>query len=154
MTGFRARYGAAPLHLLAVVVSVAISGYAAVRIFGGSKPLSVVIWLAGAVLAHDLLAFPVYSLLSRIAFGRAGESRSPRIVAAANHIRVPAFLSGIFLLVWFPLIFGLTDRYEGNSGLAPSGYLAKWLLLSAALFLISSIAYAVRLRVGERLTPG
>lgn len=150
----RDRYGAGPLHLLAVLASLAISGYAGVRIFGSPEPLSVLIWIAGAVIAHDLLAFPLYSLLGRIAFGRAGESQSPRVVAAVNHIRVPLFFSGILLVVWFPLIFGLSDRYEGNSGLMQSGYLTRWLALSAALFVASGLLYAIRLRGSERPRAG
>ena len=40
------------------------------------------------------------------------------------------------------------DRYTDTTGLSLDVYLGRWLLISAALFLISGIVYAIRLRRG------
>lgn len=146
----RERYGGGPLHMLAALAMAAIAGYAIVRIFGGKDPVGLLIWFVGAILLHDVVAFPLYSAFSRIAFGRAGESRDPRVLAGVNHVRIPLFFSAIMLLVWFPLIFGLSDRYEGVSGLSQSGFMERWLLLSAAAFIVSGLIYAIRLRALTR----
>ena len=45
--------------------------YAFVEIAGQPAPVSFAIWFAGAIVAHDLVAFPLYSLLDLIAGGAA-----------------------------------------------------------------------------------
>jgi hypothetical protein len=47
---------------------------------------------------------------------------------------VPAALSGLLLLVWFPLISGRVASYESATGLSADGFLARWLLITAVLF--------------------
>ena len=59
-------YGASPLHLLTMVGSFALAGYAAVQLL----PLDVfgiALWFAGAVIGHDLLLMPLYTLADRSA---------------------------------------------------------------------------------------
>ena len=93
---------------------------------------------------HDLIAFPLYSGLGLIA-GKAADAR--RGTLALNYVRVPALLSALLLVVWFPLVFGLSERrYEAASGLDVGRYLGDWLLLSGALFALSGFLYAVRSR--------
>ena len=71
------------------------------------------------------------------------------MLAALNHVRIPAALSLLLLVVYLPLILRLDpDRYTDTTGLSPDLYLGRWLLISAALFLISGIVYAIRLRRG------
>ena len=99
--------------------------------------------LVGAVVAHDLVLFPLTALLDRIA------QRAPgaRAVPAVNHLRVPALLSGLLFLVWFPLILGLSERrYETATRLSTDVYLPRWLAVTGALFIASALLYAVRLR--------
>ncbi|WP_083795486.1 hypothetical protein [Catenulispora acidiphila] len=44
-----------------------------------------------------------------------------------NYLRVPAFLSGLLLLVWFPLIPNLSAPYQRETGLSAGVYLnAGW----------------------------
>ncbi len=150
----RERYGSSVLHLLAVLVSMAVVAYAFVAIVARPNAINVVLWFGGAIIAHDLIAFPVYSAFGLIA-GRAalvGAGRlDPRRVVALNHVRVPALLSALALVVWFPLILGLSaDRYRADTGLSASVYLGRWLLLTAALFAGSAVVYAVRLRLDLR----
>ncbi len=64
-----------------------------------------------------------------------------------NHVRIPAFLSALALLMFFPLILGLdTTNYEKDAGLSGDVFLTRWLGLCAALFLGSAVIYAIRLR--------
>ena len=132
-------YGAGPLHLLSHAAALALAAYALTRIFAGGQPWNVVAWLVGAVLLHDAIAFPLYTVLDRLALGRAGRS--------INHVRVPALLSALTFVVFFPLILGLGDgRYERATTLSQDVYLGRWLLLCGALFLTSALIYAVRAR--------
>ena len=132
-------YGAGPLHLLSHVAALAVAAYALSRVFAGAQPWNVVLWLAGAVLLHDAIAFPLYTVLNRLALGRAGR--------AVNHVRVPALLSALAFLVFFPLILGLGNgRYERATTLSPDVYLGRWLLLCGAMFAASALLYAVRAR--------
>lgn len=145
MRRFRYEYGSGPLHALGLAASFALTGYAVLRIAGGPSPLSVLLWFAAAIVAHDLVLLPLYSLVDRIGSRLVPPAASPRSVSALNHVRVPALLSGLMLLVWFPLVLGLSDpTFRSNTGLGTDGYLARWLLLSGALFVVSGLLYAVR----------
>ena len=146
---FRERYGAAPLHLIAVIASFAIAGYAFIEIADHPGVISFAIFFAGAIIAHDLIAFPIYSTLNRIAGG--ATAAAGLAGSAINYVRVPALLSAFAFVVWFPLILGLSsDTYEANSGHAAPDYLGRWLLLTGALFLISGIVLAIRRRAPGR----
>jgi len=146
---FRYEYGAQPLHLIAVVTSLLLCGYALLRITeipGGGR---VLIWLVAAALLHDLVALPLYSGLFRLTHGAAAQAISdrPAMLTALNHVRVPAGLSLLLLVVYAPLILRFDpDRYTATTGLSVDGYLGRWLLISAGLFLVSGIVYAIRLR--------
>ncbi len=152
MSRFRSRYGDQPLHLIAVVITFAIAGYALTRIVASPEPISFALYFAGAIVAHDLVAFPLYSALHRLA-GHAG-SRVRLGRATINYVRVPAILSAFGFVVWFPLILRLdTQRYLADTGNEPPSYLGRWLALTAALFLVSGIAYTIRLRRGRPRGP-
>jgi hypothetical protein len=143
----RRGYGTGPLHLLSHVAALALAGYAFTRIFAGAQPWNVVLWFAGAVLVHDAIAFPLYTALNRVAFGRAGR--------AVNHVRVPALLSVLAFIVFFPLILGLGDgRYERATALSQDVYLGRWLLLCGAMFAVSALLYAVRARRAQPARSG
>jgi hypothetical protein len=151
VTAFRREYGAGPLHLLAVATSVAIAAYALSRVFDVvSDPLRVVLWLAGAIVAHDLVLFPLYALLGAIAGGALvpDASRSRLRIAALNHLRAPALASSLLLLVWFPLIAAEAPRtYLRATGLdVDAYYLDRWLLATAVLFGGSALLFALRVR--------
>ncbi|GHF82760.1 hypothetical protein [Streptomyces thermodiastaticus] len=139
-------YGSGPLHLLVLIASFALTGYAMVRLFA-LRPLGVVIWFVGAAVVHDLILLPLYSLADRSAQAvlRHRATRMPH-PPWINHLRVPAFLSGVLLLVWFPLVFALSRPYPGATGLSIDVYLGRWLAITAVLFLASAVAFAVRLR--------
>ncbi len=150
MARFRAAYGASPLHLLAAIASFAIAGYAFLRIAAAPSALGTFAWFAAAIVAHDLLAFPLYSALNLVA-GRAvlggGEEPGVGRVSALNHLRVPAVLGGFALLLFFPLILGLDSAtYLRDTGVDGDVFLGRWLGICGALFAGSALLYALRLR--------
>lgn len=101
----------------------------------------VALWLVGAALLHDLVLLPLYATADRAVvrgLGAAGHREW------AMYARVPAALSGLLLLVWFPLISGMVDRrYRSATGLSPDGFLARWLLITAVLFAGSALLLAL-----------
>ena len=139
-------YGANPLHLLALLACFALAGYAAVQ-FVGSRPLGVAVWFLGAVIGHDLLLVPLYSLADRSVLA-AIRHRAPGLPAVPwiNYVRVPAALSALLLLLWLPLIFRLTASYHASTELSPNPYVWRWLAVTGALFLLSAVLFALRLR--------
>jgi hypothetical protein len=143
-------YGASPLHLLALLTCFALAGYAAAQLVP-SRPVGVAVWFAGAVVGHDLLLLPLYALADRSVLA-AARHRAPSLPAVPwiNYPRVPAGLSALLLLVWFPLIFRLSSRYQVSTTLSPDPFLWHWLAVTGALFLVSAIAYALRLRAAHR----
>jgi len=140
-------YGANPLHLLALVGCFAVAGYAAARLVP-PNPLGVAIWFVGAVVGHDLVLMPLYALAdwSATAVIRHRAARVPAGVPWINYLRVPAVLSGLLFLVWFPLILRLRTRYQASTTLSPDPFLWHWLGVTGALFLLSAVAFAVRVR--------
>jgi hypothetical protein len=139
-------YGANPLHLLALIGCFAVAGYAAARLVP-SRPLGVATWFLGAVIGHDLLLMPLYTLADRSA-AAVIRHRAPRLppLPWINYLRVPAALSGLLFLVWFPLILRLPAHYQASTTLSPDPYLWHWLAVTGALFLISAVALALRIR--------
>jgi len=139
-------YGAGPLHLLALLACFGLAGYAAARLVS-SRPLGVAAWFLGAVIGHDLLLMPLYSLADRSVMA-AIRHRDPQLPVTPwiNYLRVPAALSGLLLLVWFPLILRLPSPYHASTGLSADPYLWHWLAVTGALFLLSAVAFALRLR--------
>lgn len=142
-------YGASPLHLLALLSSLALAGYAALELFS-SEALLVAVWFAGAAVGHDLLLLPLYALvdtgLVRASRRRRAESLRARSAPWVNYVRAPLLVSGLLFLVFFPSILRLVDNYETTTALSSDPYLERWLLVSGVLFLGSAVAYAVRLR--------
>jgi hypothetical protein len=142
---FRYEYGAPPLHLLAVVASLALAGYAFLRIFENPSTGGVLLWLGLAIISHDLIALPLYSALARIAHIGTHAAVHPRLATLTlNHIRIPAGLSLLALLVSFPLVFKLEqDGLRETTGLDADRYLGNWLLLVAVLFAGSALIEAM-----------
>jgi hypothetical protein len=139
-------YGASPLHLLALLACFGLAGYAAARLVS-SRPLAVAAWFIGAVIGHDLLLMPLYSLADRSVMAVI-RHRDPQRPATPwiNYVRVPAALSGLLLVVWFPLILRLPSPYHASTTLSADPYVWHWLAVTGALFLLSAVAFALRLR--------
>ena len=142
MTLLRRGYGATSVHLAAHVAALALAAYALLQLVDVRSAGNVFLWLIGAVLLHDFVLLPLYGALDRAGQALAGERRW-----AVNHLRVPAALSGLLLLVYFPLILGLSDGNVARvSAVEPGGYAGRWLLVTGLLFAASAALVAVRLR--------
>lgn len=146
---FRRRYGRSPLHLAAHLVVFAIAAFAIDRIASTGSFVKLIALYVGFIIAHDLIFVPTYSALDRAT--RAALARLPARPAGAvtriNHVRVPAFISGVLLIIYFPLISGkAANGYLLSSGHPLEGYLRNWLLISVALFFGSGLIYVIRVR--------
>ena len=151
MTRVRRFYGAQPLHLLATIVSFALVAAGVAGWFqAGSDPRGILLWAVGSGVAFEAILWPLAWLLDRIALGsRTGDraSRPWRGPRNRSYVRVPTLLSALLLIVFAPLIFAAdTPDYEATTGFTPPDYLARWLLATAAMFVISALAYALSLR--------
>ena len=105
------------------------------------------------MVVHDLLLFPLYALADRLLLSAsAGDppDRHPKVLAR-NYIRVPALGAGLTLLIFLP---GIIEQggptYQAATGQTQQPFLGRWLLLTAAMFAVSAVSYAVRLALARR----
>jgi hypothetical protein len=141
------RYGAAPLRLLSLLACFALVGYVVTRIHAEGGWVRIAIWFVVALIAHDLVLWPLYALADRSAI-RLAHRHPERLptVPWINHVRVPAVISGVLLGISFPLVFRLSEGYYSSvTGLSESPYLGHWLFVTGVLFAGSALIYAVRL---------
>ena len=132
-----------PLQLLLLACSFTLAGYAGVRLLADDW-LQVALWFVGAAVVHDVVLLPLYATLDRAVVWASGAIGHRE---RAVYVRVPAAFSGLLLLVWFPLISGrVADSYESATGLSASGFLLRWLLITALLFGASALLLVLRLR--------
>jgi hypothetical protein len=144
------------LHLLTLLAGFALAGYV-VSVLGLSQLWdskvwwhSILVWFIGAIVLHDLVLFPLYAVADRslVAGWRAITGRlpdkAPR-VSPINYIRIPVLATGLLFVMFFPGIIEQGKRtYHGSTGLTQGPFLDRWLLIAAALFGLSAIAYTVR----------
>ena len=142
-TAVRRFYGASPLHLLAHLAALPLAAFALLQLAGAGNAWRIFLWLAASVVLHDLVLLPFYGVLDRLGRRAAGP--------AINFVRVPALISGLLLLVFFPAISGEGGgAFRGVSGLAYEGYLERWLLATAAMFALSAVLYGLSRRGGSK----
>jgi hypothetical protein len=193
-------YGASPLHLLALVAAFALAGYAVRAVVAAGPWRGFAEWFIVAIVAHDLLLFPLYSLADlplrrllprrltrRVSWAQprpgpgdpawaTAVGAHPTVISPATHeigwdhlsapavparpvtelvagppllnyVRIPVAFSLLLLMVFFPLILGLSQpQYHRASGLSTGPYLWRWLAITGVMFAISAITYAWRLR--------
>lgn len=154
----RAGQDPGPLGVLLMLASFALTAYAGIRLLQSHAP-AIVVWFVASAVLHDLVLLPAYSLADRAARtapgsvpGRteAGGGAPPWI----NHLRIPALLSALLLLLFFPLVLGVADHYHSYSGLPAGVFWEHWLLLTAAFFAASALLFALRtLRHRRRPSP-
>jgi hypothetical protein len=162
VTRIRRFYGAQPLHLLASIVSFAVVAAGVAGWFqAGSDPRGILLWVLGSAVAFEWILLPLAWVLDRIALGAPlGERHTRPRLGPRNraYVRAPTLLSALLLIVSAPLIFRAdTPDFEATTGLHPPDYLARWLLATAVMFVISAFAYAWSLRRGRhdhRVTQG
>lgn len=155
MKAFRRLYGANPLHLLAMIASFALAGYAAQSLIQ-SRPIAVGVWFVGAAIGHDVILLPLYAIAdqgARLVLPHrrrraAGTVSTPEPANGGwqNYVRVPAAISACLLLVYLPSIARLSDAFTPTTGLSSQGYFVRWLGITGVLFLLSALTFAVALR--------
>ncbi len=127
----------------AILVGLAIAAAAVVGWFQRPRDVvTVLLWFAGAIVLHDLVVLPLYSLLDRVVLGarRVREAGFPIV-----YVRIPAVLSALLLIVFSPGILGLgAATARGASGIAEHGYGVRWLVASGVIFALSGLVYALR----------
>ncbi|MGE2719382.1 hypothetical protein [Mycolicibacterium celeriflavum] len=155
MRRFRAVYGSHPLHLLTLVAGFALFGYVVATLTPAALWntrtwwQSILVWFAAAIVAHDLVLFPLYALADRILVRG---TRIPRLrVPLVNYVRVPALGSALTLLLFLP---GIVKQGAPTvlvaTGQTQDPFVGRWLLLTAAMFGVSAALYAARLATTRR----
>lgn len=147
---FRSVYGAGPLHLIGTLGALALTAYT-ISVVGPSALWdpdvwwqSIIVWFLGAALVHDLVLFPLYALADRLTRRGTRAVRSPRVTL--SYLRIPLLAVGLLFLLFFPGILQQgADTYVSATGQTQDPFLERWLLLSAAIFALSALAYACRL---------
>jgi hypothetical protein len=139
----RMQHGAGPLHFFALACGLAFGGYLVWIVLPAPNSTRILIWAGSAAILHDLVLWPLYTALDRVA-ARAG--RHNRFgVPWVNYVRVPVVLSAVFLTVSFPLVLRHSEpAYHTATGLTENPYLGRWLLLSGGAFAASAVLYVVR----------
>jgi hypothetical protein len=147
----------AATRILGHVVVLTVAAYAVSRVLTvtSTDGLNFLIWLVAGAILHDVVLLPLYTIADLVA--RAAMGDHPRLrVRAVNHVRLPAGVSGVLLLVYFPSILGRTDgTFESVSGRPPAtDPLEAWLWLTLAAFALSAAVYAARVvRAREHSAP-
>ncbi|MGO4442015.1 hypothetical protein AB4Z42_01525 [Mycobacterium sp. 2YAF39] len=158
---FRDVYGSHPLHLLTLVAGFALFGYVLATV----KPTtlwnthtwwqSIVVWFAVAIIAHDLLLFPVYALFDRMLSSADGIRKRPMAVPFVNYLRLPLMGSALTFLMFLPgIIEQGAPAYLAATGQTQEPFLGRWLLLTAAMFAASAVAFAIRLLIARVKSVG
>jgi len=132
-------YGANPLHLLALLACFALAAYAAVRTVSTAADWpTILIWFLAAIIAHDLMLFPLYALADRsLSAGlralRPHPRRGPPRVPTVNYLRLPLLGTGLLFLLFFPgIIEQGASSYRNATDQTQQPFLDRWLLLTAA----------------------
>lgn len=147
----RGFYGEHPLHLLVLLACFALAGYTATLVITDRQWPWMLVWFLAAVIGHDLVLFPVYALLDVSAtslldvFRRHRDAGVPPRVPVLNYVRIPALGAGLTLVLFLPgIIRQGAFTYHTATGLTQQPFLARWLLLCAAMFAVSAVVYAIR----------
>jgi hypothetical protein len=153
MQWFRRHYGAGPLHLVGLLACFAVAAYAVTRILGEVGWKGILLWFVICLIVHDFIGWPIYTVADRMALRVQQRHPGPRrpLVPWINHVRVPTIISGVLLVMFFPLIFRLSNAsYKGYTGFNENVYLTNWLVVSVILFAGSAVIYLLRLGIARK----
>ena len=142
---FRGLYGAAVWHLPLLLAAFALTAWVALRLAGEPAAARMAIWFVGAVVAHDLVLFPIYASVDGGLRGATRDRPTP-----LNHIRVPALASGLLFTIGIVTLEGMTIL----EGLSFSNVTVSAAVTSLFLVIVPREAWAPALSstlFGERL---
>ncbi len=142
MHRFRVLYGAGPLNLAALLLCVAVAGYAA-SIVAGDAAWPEIVWFLGVVVAHDLVLSPLAAVADAVLrFCLRWFPRGPARPTTVNYIRVPVLGAALTFLMFLPGIIRQGEPVViGQTGLDQGPFLGRWLLLVAAMVAVSALVY-------------
>jgi len=145
----RLRYGRGRGHVAAMAFTYAVTAYALFALFSNARPWTVLLWLAGAIVAHDFVFLALYTLAyrlaARVAGARAADAGRRRL--ALWHAAAPAMLSLLLALMSLPLVLRLSEaNYRPTTGMTQEAFLWRWLAITGALFALSGAVFAIRAR--------
>ena len=162
---FSTFYGAHPLHLLGTIAAWALAGYVVIVL--GPQALwnpfvwwqSIAVWFLAAIIAHDLVLFPLYALADRSFSGAlaagGGDGKGPhrggRRVAAELRPRPDPGGRAVVAAVFSRNHRAGTVSLRRGDRAGPTSL--SWALAAAlvsALYGFSALAYAARLAVTTR----
>ena len=131
-----------PVHFLAHGALFALFGWVVLQLVDARESFNMLAWFVLAIVLHELVLLPFYSALDRLALAGRG--------SAINYARVPAALSGLLLLLFFPQILGRNeDSFARVAGESPEGYLERWLIVTGVLFAASLALYVLSVTKGR-----
>jgi hypothetical protein len=141
---FATLYGAGPVHLAVLLLSVAVAGYAASIVAGDPLWPWMAVWFVAAVVGHDGVLSPLAAGADTVL--QAVLRRLPRVrPTTVNYVRVPALGAALTFLMFLPGIIRQGEPVVvGQTGLDQSPFLGRWLLLVAAMAAVSALVYGVR----------
>lgn len=142
---FAELYGAHPMQLVVLLAGLAVAGTAVLRVAGDPAWARIGIWFLAAVIAHDLVLFPLYAAADGLLVRALSTGR------AVNYVRVPLLATGLTFLLFLP---GILEQgavtYHAATGQTQEPFLGRWLLLVAAFFAVSALVFIIRRLVGVR----
>lgn len=132
------------INLVWMLGAFAMTGYVVELLQGNPSLPRMLTWFAGAVVGHDLVAFPLYAATDRL-------SVAVLHAAKVNYLRVPAAASALLFVVYLPGIVRQGGRtYLSATGQTQEPFLGRWILLTAIAFGVSALMYVVRHLVARR----
>jgi len=121
---------------------------------------SIAVWFAVAVIGHDFILFPLYTLADRLLSTprrspvdqRAAVATNPsKRIPLTNYLRMPTLAAALLLLMFLPgIIEQGAPTYRAATGLTQAPYLSRWLLLTAAFYLATTLCYVIRTLLRQR----
>ena len=143
---FRLLYGAGPGNLAVLLLAVAVAGYAASIVAGDPAWPWMAVWFVAAVVVHDGVLTPLAAVADAVVrFSLKWFPGVPARPTTVNYIRVPALGAALTFLMFLPGIIRQGEPVVvGQTGLDQGPFLVRWLLLVAAMALVSALVYGVR----------
>ncbi len=143
----RRAYGARLAHLAGMLAVLGIAAYAIAQVAGRPDFRQMAIWFLGAVILHDIVFLPAYSVANRAATA-AGPLRrgTGRALAVINHLRAPIALAGLLFLLFYPSILQKAEPgFLSNADYGTDPFPDRWLWTSMVLVVGSLALLAVSL---------
>jgi hypothetical protein len=148
---FERRYGGSPGHLLSMVLGLSFAGYVISILAGVGHSFEILAWVAGAIVAHDLVLFPLYTAVDHASHLIARRQRATPAVPWRNHVRAPFVISALLMAMTFPLVFGLSEgSYLRATGLTTGVYAGHLVIVCGVLFVGSGAIYLLRFLLASR----